>query len=362
MRLARAWLAAMVLVGPGSVMAAVRMEPPPGRWTLSTDGERITIWANEAPLRDLMEEISAVTPAKVDIDNLPDRTVSVRYTNLPLEDLLAKLNVSFVLTFARESSGEYALESAWVSHFAPSPGGGPAPAGGAPVPGAPGAASFASGALPLLLGYTDTNQVLADTGNLYRSPYPLSMNVDGKIDEWPPELPWQVVTHQMGQGVATNDADASFRFASSADAENLYLAFKVRDDGKVLLKDEIRDAPQEDSLEITVNDHIVVMQRHHVWRTNAEGEPTGSGRQYVTLYDGSRAIVVDQDDGYVVEMAIPLSSVGVNLEQGQEVNFNIVMNDDDDGGDRDNTLIWSTSRRMGGPTPSLLRFVKMPGQ
>ena len=69
----------------------------------------------------------------------------------------------------------------------------------------------------------------------------------------------------------------------------------------------------------------------------------GSGQGAET---GTQAAVVETATGYVVEAAIPLDSPDkwdLELEDGLVIGFNVHLNDDDDGGERDNKLIWSAN-------------------
>jgi hypothetical protein len=89
-----------------------------------------------------------------------------------------------------------------------------------------------------------------------------------------------------------------------------------------------------------------MIRRHHVWRTDGEGNLTGSGRQLVTLNNGTKAWVTDQGDGWFVELAVPLKDRGLDVTKLNSVGFNIRLNDDDDGGERDHALTWSVADRQ----------------
>lgn len=321
--------------------------PEPGKYNLSTDGELITLSANEVPMKKLMEVINDFTPATIDIDSLPDRNVTLRYENILLDELLMKLNVSFVLTYARASPQDnYELESAWVSHF-----------DAQPVSTSPSASGSSGGAaidpahltgLAQKLGYNNMAEMSNDFGRVYRTPFPVTMSIDGNLNEWPEDIPWHQVDHTMGQGTATNDADASFRFASAADEENLYMAVKISDDEKVLDQSESSDAANEDSMEFQIGDQNVTIKRHQVWRTNAAGELVGSGRQFVSLNNETTAWVVDGEDGWTIEVKVPHSSLGTKPEDAAQIPLELILNDDDDGGDRDGQYRWSLSAGSGG--------------
>jgi endo-1,4-beta-xylanase len=58
---------------------------------------------------------------------------------------------------------------------------------------------------------------------------------------------------------------------------------------------------------------------------------------------GVNSAVVETDDGWIVECAIPLNTDKFDLAPaaGMVIGFNVHLNDDDDGGGRDHKLIWS---------------------
>jgi len=331
-----------------SASGAATQAPEPGAWSLSTDGERISLWANDVPLKRLMEAISDFTPAEIDVDSLPDENITVRYFNVSLDDLLLRLGVSFVLTYAPDASGEaYSLESAWVSHYQPQPGASPAGTAAGAAGGSPGVELGRVGDLLQALGYEDGSQVSNDFGRLYRTPYPVTMQVDGDLDEWPEEIPWHRVSHTMGIGTATNDADISFEFASAADEENVYMAFKIADDAKVLDLSETYDAANEDSLEVQIGEEQFLIKRHHVWREGPDGQPVSSGKQYVSLNNETTAVIYDGSDGWTVEVKMPNETIGLEPGQTNGVPMEIILNDDDDGGEADNRLRWSAAAGSG---------------
>jgi hypothetical protein len=255
-----------------------------------------------------------------------------------------KLNVSFVLKYEQqEDSDAYELESAWVSRFKAQPNGA-APGGGSASP-SPGLslANTPAGKIQQALGYPTSTSFTNDHGIVYKVPYPLTVKIDGNLDEWPEGLPWHEVTHLANEGVATNDQDISMQFASTADEENLYLAFKITDDKKVLNLDETRDTVNEDSLEVEINGERLMIKRHHVWREAKDGGVTGAPRQFVSLGEYGNAWIIDGDDGWYVELKVAHDKFGTNPKDTGNLSMNVVVYDDDDGGERDNRLDWSSS-------------------
>ncbi|MAF12125.1 hypothetical protein CMK11_16900 [Candidatus Poribacteria bacterium] len=171
--------------------------------------------------------------------------------------------------------------------------------------------------------------------------------------------PWHFVDHKTGTGPAPNDENASLQFAAVADNEWLYVAIDVTDDEIQNAEDSAGDVWKDDSVEIYIDADDGGTQTYDAeegkWDTqisigaeNFDGDPEapilgGSGQGPDT---GTHAAVVETATGYIVEAAVPLDSPGkwdFALEDGLVIGFNIHMNDDDDGGERDNKLIWSAN-------------------
>jgi hypothetical protein len=343
----------LVLVLAVNAIAQPGATPPPGGWSISTDGELISLSAAGVSFPELMSAIQDVSPVRINVDSLPDYPVTVRYENVSLDELLSKLGISYYLTYSRdEAGGDLRLEQGWIGHFDPKPA---TPAGAGSGTGSEAPPSFTPDELTKALDAVGTNQLAAEQGVLVRAPFPLTVKLDGNLNDWPAEIPWQTVTHDRGINGPTNDADASFQVASVADLENLFLAFKIRDDEKVMNPDEARDTLNEDALELFLGNLVpaaadgaqrgIPLRRHHVWRVGQDGKVSGSGRQYVTLNNGLKAWIIDGSNGWMVELSVPLSSLGVKPEDQAAFSFNARLYDDDDGGERDHTLVWSRAER-----------------
>jgi hypothetical protein len=142
-------------------------------------------------------------------------------------------------------------------------------------------------------------------------------------------------------------------FAALADSEWLYVAFRVTDDkivtGEVMgdelyqddsveiyidANDEAAGAYQQDDSQITIG--AVNIDLGDIEAPELGG--TGDGSK-----TGTHAAVVESDDGWIVEAAVPLENDKWDIEpvDGLIIGFNVHFNDDDDGGDRDHKLIWS---------------------
>ena len=55
---------------------------------------------------------------------------------------------------------------------------------------------------------------------------------------------------------------------------------------------------------------------------------------------GAQARLVAGGAGYVMEIVIPMSQLGITVANGRQFGLEMQINDDDDGGDRDTKLAW----------------------
>lgn len=136
--------------------------------------------------------------------------------------------------------------------------------------------------------------------------------------------------------------DISARIWTAWDDDFLYIAARVWDD--VLVSDS-PDVWHDDELEFAFDgafDGAFNGPDDHQITINVDGRVTNRG--FIDL-DGivQRAVVI-LDDGYRVEMAIPISLLQPpSWGSGWAVGFNIGLHDDDDGGNWDHYLIWQGS-------------------
>ncbi len=257
-----------------------------------------------------------------------------------------------------------------------------------------GAATDTGGTDTNPIGSTDTGQPLpSDTGNAecfhteacsaipyerQTCQFPLTPVLDGDTSDsvWA-NANWETVTSTMGLAPADSDADASFEFACVADANNIYIAFRVHDDTIVSGENEECDIWMDDSLEFYIDgcygresfydgddaqislgaENIgVTDQSQIVWN----GGCGNTGTPIPGPETGSQAVAVATADGWAGEIAIPMNpTAGWALEpaDGQIIGFNMHYNDDDDQGDRDAKLIWGlTDRETDGSWDSTGQF------
>ena len=109
-------LASAVLAALAVMEDEVEERLRPGHWRISTDGEIFSLSANEAPVEDLFLAIQNLASGKVRAEKVGEGRVSARYYNVPLDELLSRLGIEYVLVYQRGAHDGYELESGWVSY------------------------------------------------------------------------------------------------------------------------------------------------------------------------------------------------------------------------------------------------------
>ena len=173
-----------------------------------------------------------------------------------------------------------------------------------------------------------------------------SVTIDGSLDEWDASgmsLDTGSVNRINHPEAIEDPNDSSALIQARWDDTHLYFAFDVRDD---LIKVDSADLWKDDGIEIGVDGE----NDDDAWSSS------GGDHQYVIRFDGiaaDRTLTIDNPDvkwavranehGYQVEVAIPLSALGVNsLSAGRIIGIDFAINDDDDGGERDSQLVWAS--------------------
>lgn len=173
--------------------------------------------------------------------------------------------------------------------------------------------------------------------------------VDGNLSDWPAGSPVlldrNTARHISGLVPALSDLQGSIR--TMWDNNNLYVAAHVRDDLAIVDSSNLWD---DDSIEVALDgefDHNSNSGTHgdHQFTVRRDG----AVQDRATATDLVRAAVRPLSDGYDVELAIPVSVWGgTQPTAGTQMGFNLGLNDDDDGQDRDSSLIWSGRSTYGG--------------
>lgn len=189
---------------------------------------------------------------------------------------------------------------------------------------------------------TAVNQVL-QAKNLLSA-----INMDGIPDEHVWELSASI------QNVISGTSENQAQFAALWDNEYLYVAFDVTDD--VLIKDsEIFHL--DDAVEIYIDAdfnkgtsydefdrQFMIRSNDTVWEQNA----------YTA--DVLHAFA-ETAGGYSVEVAIPWSGLGITPSQLVKIGFDVGLNDDDNGVERDGQMIWNGNGMNWGNTSAFGELV-----
>jgi hypothetical protein len=348
-----------------TTFAASSIEP--GQWELSSNGEVYSLHANAAGIRPILDAIREISPADFRIRAFQDKDITLQTYNVPLDSLLVALGLSFVLLYEQaDSESSYQLSKGWISNsespdnsrsrnpFADtSP-----PAGKSDAPG------------QTIPENIRRELEAAKPNEEYRAASPITVKIDGNAGDWPSGIPRQFVSHEflVAGNAPTNDADASFGLAGAADDDYLYLAIDISDDRRATDKADKLPLAMDDSLEIVIiaggNPVNAVINRHHVLTARSDGDDTlqTASRQLVSFNNGTKAAIINANDGWKLEVAVPLDSLGNKSEKVTSVGFNVLLHDADKGEDEPSVLSWSSGGSLvSGHTPGngMLRILKM---
>jgi len=198
-------------------------------------------------------------------------------------------------------------------------------------------------------------------GVSYNCGFPVVVNLDGNFNEWPGNVPWHKVKSSMGWETPDNDDDGSFEFACSADEDFLYVAVKVWDDEKRANEDAGDDVYNDDSIELYIDGDNSKSAEYEgdccqitIGRYNVGENPEtprlnaykgGNDLGLAASETGTMVAAIETYYGYAMEVAVPLETFMIEIDEGVVIGFNIQLNDDDDGGTRDHKLSWSEKER-----------------
>lgn len=171
------------------------------------------------------------------------------------------------------------------------------------------------------------------TGKLYFAAFPLTAVLDGDFSEWE-NIPYADVN--AGPAPGPTQQAGSFRFASMADAQNLYFSIQVNDNN-IIAGQHGRQYWNEDSIEIYINATGNLGQTTYVPGIVQLTIPAVNiGRSiYATIFGGTdwesicvQAIVVQTENGYAIEAAVPLVTSVWNIpaQAGTIIGFQVQLN------------------------------------
>jgi hypothetical protein len=185
--------------------------------------------------------------------------------------------------------------------------------------------------------------------------------LDGNIDEvWFFSTEQSISTSQVGSA-PSSPADGSGTWRALWNWENLYVLVEVNDDALTNDSGGGDNKWNDDSVEVYVdgdnskassvdtNDHQYTFR----WNNEELEEPSAIHNGAPSLV-GVEYAVVTTANGYLLEIKLPWMSIkGEQATPGQEIGFDVWINDDDDGGDRDSQISWYSTDGNGWQDPSV---------
>ena len=195
-------------------------------------------------------------------------------------------------------------------------------------------------------------------------PSPGSMPVlDGRIDEaWFFSADHTIGTSQVGAAPSSPE-DCSGTWRALWNSESLFVLVEVRDESLTNDSGGGNNKWNDDSVEIYVDGDNSkgtsasadpdAHQYTFWWGNEVYEEPSAIHHGADSLV-GVEYAVVTTDEGYLLEVKLPwMSIMGKPPIPGQEIGFDVWINDDDDGGDRDSQVSWYSTDGNGWQDPSV---------
>jgi VCBS repeat-containing protein len=158
--------------------------------------------------------------------------------------------------------------------------------------------------------------------------------IDGTLDAAWSAAPVYAMSKVL-LGSASSDSDLSGNWRAMWDSSNLYVYVSVLDDTDV--HDNADNPWDDDSVEIYVDADNSKGTSYDGVNDYQYGFERTDGTVYtgyssVTNTSGIQFSMPTQSGGYVLEVSIPWSTLGVSVSQGSLVGLDVHVNDDDDGG------------------------------
>ena len=153
------------------------------------------------------------------------------------------------------------------------------------------------------------------------------------------------------------------------DKESIYLIAKVYDKDTVFDSD---DPSQDDSVEFFISDEKKKKNFHFIYKRvslNRSNKFDGTERVKTDLkgivLKGKKSIELPYEiqskfDGYEIKATIAWKDLGIKPAVKKKLRMDVIINDDDDGGDRDARLGWNTRQTQ--PKPKDFGMILMSGR
>ncbi len=165
------------------------------------------------------------------------------------------------------------------------------------------------------------------------------------------------------EGNTWDKRDISGKWQVKWDKERLYLIVKVYDKEAQV---DSSDPAQDDSIEFFIdgdNGRSAMFDQqndfHLIFVRGKAGVIFGAGNADEILLDAPVAWE-EKYDGYEMRVSIAWSQLGITPKVGNKLGMDVIVNDDDDGGDRDARIGWNT--RNSQPVPKDFGMILMSGR
>jgi hypothetical protein len=147
----------------------------------------------------------------------------------------------------------------------------------------------------------------------------------------------------IGSSAHSGASDLDATVTTLYDADNLYVLVEVTDDAATQDSGAIHDDDSIDLfLDVGNEDDISYGSDEFMYQFRADGSGFQETKNGAT--GGVSYAAAATSSGYRVEIAIPHSTVGTSPSDGKQLGFDVHVNDDDDGGDRDSKLAWHATQ------------------
>ncbi|MFN8415375.1 MAG: sugar-binding protein [Cytophagaceae bacterium] len=167
---------------------------------------------------------------------------------------------------------------------------------------------------------------------------------------------------KLNNGTVSSATDLSGNWKSMWDATNLYVLVQVTDDVK--RNDGGTDVYNDDNVEIYMD---MFNTKGTTYGTN-DHQYTFRWNDATAVYEinghsvtGITRVITNTTTGYVLEVSIPWSTIGGTVAVNNLHGFEVMINDDDDGGARDGKMAWIASVDDTWSNPSLMGTIVLRG-
>ncbi len=203
-----------------------------------------------------------------------------------------------------------------------------------------------------------TTKPFGDDEGIYCFAAPQPIKTDGVAESSWGKASWNNIGHLI-QGYVENASDFSGKFKVLWDHSNLYLLVRVYDD--VDVRDSGSDYYQDDDLEVYLdmdnskhNDYDEDDFRYRfTYRDSVIAEKAHAATE------GVRSATKFLTDGYQIEVCFPWSTLKSSANAEKVIGFEVQINDDDNGGNRDAKLAWWGTNDIAWSNPSAFGAIKL---